>query len=109
MNNLTIEEKKVILFLLAVAFCGVVLSNLTKLNYRAKQLYSPPVYLAKLNLNRISLKDLLNARCIPAKTAQAIVTYRLEHGNFSSLETLKEIKGIGEKRYQQLEGLFFVE
>ncbi len=108
MLNLTLEEKKVILFLLAVAFCGILLHGLTKLNFRAQQLYAPAANLAQLDLNGISLEALLESRALPEKTARSIIAYRQEHGNFGSLETLKEIKGIGEKRYQQLQGLFFV-
>jgi len=109
MFNFTPEEKKVILFLLVVAFCGIALSNLAKLNYRVKKLFSPDVRLAKIDLNKISLTELLKTRCLPLKTSQRIIEYRLKHGDFISLEGLKEIKGIGEQRYEKLKDLFFVE
>ena len=109
MLNFTPEEKKVILFLLAVAFCGIALNNLAKLNYRAKKLFCPEVRLAKIDLNKISLEELLKTRCLPPKTSQRIIEYRLEHGDFTGLEGLKEVKGIGAKRYDKLKDLFFVE
>ena len=109
MFNFTPEEKKVILFLIVVAFCGIALNNLAKLNCRVKKLFCPEVRLAKIDLNKISLAQLLETRCLPLKTGQRIIEYRLEHGDFTSLEGLKEIKGIGEKRCEKLKELFFVE
>jgi len=109
MLNFTSEEKKVVLFLLVVAFCGIALNNLAKLNCSVKKLYSPEVRLAKIDLNKISLPQLLKTRSLPEKMSRRIIEYRLEHGDFSSLEGLKEVKGIGEKRYEKLKELFFIE
>jgi len=109
MLNFTPEEKKVILFLLIIAFCGITLNNLAKLNYHAKKLFCPHVRLARIDLNKVSLGELIKTRCLPAKTSQRIIAYRQQHGNFSSLEGLKEVKGIGDKRYEKLKELFFVE
>jgi competence ComEA-like helix-hairpin-helix protein len=109
MLNFTPEEKKVILFLLIIAFCGITLNNLTKLNYRIKKLFCPQVRLTRIDLNKIPLEELLKTRCLPVKTAQRIIAYRLQHGNFSSLEALKEVRGIGDQRYEKLKGIFFVE
>jgi len=72
-------------------------------------LISPQISLAKLDLNRISLEDLLKTRCLPGKTAQRIIAYRMAHGAFINLDKLKEVWGIGEKRYEKLKELFFVE
>lgn len=109
MLSLTPEEKKAILFLLVVAFCGIALNNLAKLNCNVKKLVSPEVRLAKIDLNKISLAELLETRSLPEKTSRRIIEYRLEHGDFTSLEGLKEVKGIGEKRYEKLKELFFIE
>jgi competence protein ComEA len=109
MLNFTPEEKRVILFLLIIAFCGITLNNLAKVNYRVKKLICPQAHLARIDLNKISLEELTRTRCLPIKTAQRIISYRLQHGNFSSLEALKEVKGIGDQRYEKLKGIFFVE
>lgn len=109
MLNFTPEEKKVILFLLIIAFCGITLNNLAKLNYRVKKLFCPHLSLARIDLNKVSLEELITSRCLPEKTAALIVAYRQEHGNFRSLEGLKEVRGIGEQRYERLKGIFFVE
>ena len=109
MLNFTPEEKKVILFFLIISFCGIILNNLVKLDSRAKKLFCPQVRLARIDLNQISLEELIKTRCLPLKISQDIIAYRLQHGNFSSLEGLKEVKGIGEKRYDKLKEIFFIE
>ncbi|MBU0547460.1 MAG: helix-hairpin-helix domain-containing protein [Candidatus Omnitrophica bacterium] len=109
MLNFTPEEKKVILFLLIISFCGITLNNLAKRNYRIKKLFSPQMRLARIDLNKISLEELIRTRCLPVKTSQRIIAYRLQHGDFSSLEVLKEVKGIGDRRYEELKEIFFVE
>jgi len=109
MFNFTQQEKKVVLFLLVVAFCGLALNNLAKLNCRVGKLFCPEVRLSKLDLNKISLAELLQTGCLAPKTAQRIIAYRLEHGDFISLEGLREVKGIGDQRYEKLKELFFVE
>jgi competence ComEA-like helix-hairpin-helix protein len=109
MFSFTPEEKKVILFFLIIAFCGIALNNLSKLNYRIKKLFYAPVSLARIDLNKISLEELIKTRCLSLKTSQRIIAYRLRHGNFGSLEALKEVKGIGDQRYEKLKEIFFVE
>ena len=109
MLNFTPEEKRVILFFLIIAFCGITLNNLAKLNYRVKKLFCPPANLARIDLNKVSLEELIKTRCLPVKTAQRIIVHRQEYGNFSSLEELKEVKGIGEQRYERLKEIFFIE
>ena len=109
MLNFTLEEKRVILFLLAICFFGVFINFLAKLSCPVRKLICPQISLAKLNLNKISLEDLLKTRCLPQKTAQRIIAYRQEHGAFVNIDGLKEVWGIGEKRYEKLKELFFVE
>ncbi len=38
---------------------------------------------------------------VGAKKAQAIVDYRTEHGNFKTIESLTEVKGIGLKTVEK--------
>jgi len=109
MLNFTPEEKKVVLFLLSVAFCGIVLNHLIKLNCPIRKLLCADARLVRIDLNKISLEQLLKTKCLSQKTSQRIIAYRLQHGNFSSLEALKEIKGIGEQRSEKLKEIFFVE
>ena len=109
MFDFTPEERKVILFLLGLAFCGLVLNNLVKVNCRIEKMVYPAIRLARLDLNKVSLTELVAARCVSLKLAQRILEYRTLHQEFSRLEELKEVKGIGETRYGKLKELFFIE
>ncbi|MDP2767406.1 MAG: helix-hairpin-helix domain-containing protein [Candidatus Methanoperedens sp.] len=109
MLNFTPEERKVTLFLLGLALCGLVLNNLIKVNCRIAGVIYPQIQLARLNLNKVSLAELIEAKCVPVKLAQRIIEYRNLRKEFSSLEELKEVKGIGDQRYGKLKELFFVE
>ena len=109
MLNFTPEERKIILFLLGLAFFGLALSNLVKANARLEKIVYPQAQLAKINLNKVNLGELIGLRCIPLKLAKRILEYRDLHHEFTSLEELKEVKGGGLKRYEKLKDIFFVE
>ncbi|MDO8489437.1 MAG: helix-hairpin-helix domain-containing protein [Candidatus Omnitrophota bacterium] len=109
MLNFTPEEKRFVLFVLGVAFCGLILNYLVKVNGHIEKIVNPQIELAKLNLNKVSLEELIESRCISAKLAGRIMEYRALHKEFSSLEELKEVKGIGNQRYEKLNKIFFIE
>jgi len=52
---------------------------------------------ALLNINTATKKELMQLKGIGEKKAEDIIAYRLEHGGFYSVEELITIKGIGEK------------
>lgn len=54
--------------------------------------------LGKINLNTATMAELMRIDGIGEKTAQKIIQYREEHGRFTSLEQLKEIENIGDKK-----------
>ena len=108
MLNFTKEEKRVILFLSGFAFCGLIFSQLIKLNAKIEKIIYPQTQLAKINLNQISLEELISFKCMPIKLAEEIINYRSFNQGFSSLEQLKDVKGIGDKRYEKLKEIFFI-
>lgn len=63
----------------------------------------------RLNLNTASEKE-LDERLpgIGPALAKRIVEYREQHGGFRSPEELKNVSGIGEKRYEQIKDLITV-
>jgi len=109
MLNLTQEERKVILFLLAVALLGLGINFAIKVNSPIVSVLVRDDHFAKVNLNQVNLQDLLSLTGITPKLAESIIAYRNARGAFGDIEELKEIKGIGEYRYEKLKDLFYVE
>ncbi|MXX10619.1 MAG: helix-hairpin-helix domain-containing protein [Nitrospira sp. SB0677_bin_15] len=73
---------------------------------------SPPVRVAdvgRVNINRSSVEDLLHLPGVGPVLAERIIQYRQEHGKFVSIRDIQSIKGIGEKRFAQLEPYIDVE
>lgn len=56
----------------------------------------------KIDLNRATIEQLDTLPGVGPVTAQRIVDWRARHGRFSSVEQLREIEGIGERRFSQL-------
>lgn len=48
-----------------------------------------------LNINNASIEQLEKINGIGARKAQAIVEYRLQHGNFVQVDDIVKVKGIG--------------
>jgi len=56
----------------------------------------------KVSINHAEQWDLESLPGIGPALAQRIIEYRDEHGDFSTLDGLKYVKGIGEKKYQKI-------
>ncbi|MFA5144742.1 MAG: helix-hairpin-helix domain-containing protein [Candidatus Omnitrophota bacterium] len=98
MFNLTREERRVVLFLAALALAGL------GIDFLAKQ-YSPVRAIArfsqdigKIDLNSADKDLLMSIPGIGEKLARRIIEYREKQTSFTSLEELKNIKGIPESK-----------
>ena len=60
---------------------------------------------AAVNINTADVKTLETLPGVGASKAQAIVDYRTAHGNFKSIDDLKNVKGIGDKIIEQVKGM----
>jgi competence protein ComEA len=109
MLNLTLQERKVILFLFSVALVGWGINFALKVNSPVTKFIQVDNHITKININKANPQDLLSTSGITPKLAKDIVAYRNTKGTFRDIEELKEIKGIGDYRYEKLKDLFFVE
>lgn len=57
-----------------------------------------------ININSADTRELIKLSGIGEVKAAAIVAYREEHGAFSSVEELLNVKGIGEKTLEKIRG-----
>ena len=58
-----------------------------------------------LDINKARIEDLMELPGIGETLAQRIVEYRKSHGGFRSVDELRKVRGIGEKRMAQLRPL----
>lgn len=75
---------------------------------RDYHLSSPSVASQKININIATVEELQTLPNIGPKKAQAIIEYRQTNGSFQTIDQIKEIKGIGEKTYEELANLISV-
>lgn len=108
-NNiyLTAHEKYLILFLCLCLFSALSLKVLNLKNIALEvQNNADEEILFPLDINSATYTQLLQVPGIGPVTAQRIIEYRHVHGKINNLYQLKEIKGIGEKKFQVLQKYF---
>lgn len=59
----------------------------------------------KININKATQTELETLPGIGPSTAIRIVEYRKEHGKFNSIEDIKKISGIGDRKFSQIKDL----
>lgn len=64
-----------------------------------------PIQPSIVYINRATVEELMTLPNIGQVTAERIIAYREENGNFTSLEDLDKVEGIGESTLNQLGGL----
>ena len=62
----------------------------------------------RISINRGDINELIKLPGIGIKTALKIIEYREKFGNFSSIEEIKNVSGIGDKKYEKIKELISV-
>lgn len=57
---------------------------------------------SKININTGDIAELSNLPGVGSSLAQKIITYRQTNGKFKTIEDLKNVSGIGDKKYESL-------
>ncbi|MBR1729966.1 MAG: helix-hairpin-helix domain-containing protein [Selenomonadaceae bacterium] len=55
-----------------------------------------------VNINTADVNELATLKGIGPKTAERIIEYRKNNGSFKSIEEIKNVKGIGDKKFENI-------
>lgn len=110
MLNFTDEERRVFLFLALLLLSGVLVNFFLKIHPCAAKAIriAAEGHIAKVNLNTVDYKELCDIPGVSEGLARNIIASRDRKGGFTSLEELKEVKGIGRKRYEKLKDSLYI-
>ena len=106
--NLTRQERQIILFLIFVSLLGLGINFLTKHCSQIRVIGYVSQDIGKIDINQADKEALIGVPGIGAKLAQRIVDYRRQHGELEYITELKNIKGIGESKFQAIKDYFVV-
>ncbi len=62
----------------------------------------------KIDLNKATVQDLVRLKGIGETYAEKIIEYREKNGKFEKIEDLMNVKGIGQKKFDSIKDLIFV-
>lgn len=102
-------ERGVILFLISVALIGVGGNFLAKRNSQLVVMSYPNQDIGKVNINQADKDTLKGIVGIGEKLASEILDYRSQSGGFKGIEELKNIKGIGKVKFNNIKDCFIIE
>lgn len=101
---MTLSRRETIILLLLVV-CLIVLNVVNyvkKEQLKAHHVLYVEELSVEISINEADSNDLESLPGIGPTLAHRIIEYRHEHGNFKTLEELKNVRGIGEKLFQKI-------
>jgi comEA protein len=88
----------------------IYLSRKVEVNkYLVKKISSNKALSLKVNINSANEQELDNLPGVGPKLAKKIVEYRFIHGSFESINEIRVIKGVGAKKFSQIENYLTVQ
>lgn len=111
MLHLTLQEKKVLLFLsflFAVGLGVTVFRKSLGCNACLFDIYSDKKTSGPLDINKAAREDLIALPGIGERIAESIILYRSANGPFRNAQELRKVKGMTEDRLAGLKDRIFV-
>lgn len=116
MLDLTKQEKQAIVFLMASTLLGIAILCYKNLAYQPKieiisnrQIDKEARESRVININTAAENELMRLKGIGPALAKAIIEYRTTRGLFKDKEGLKNIKGIGQAKYEEIKDRIKIE
>lgn len=111
MFNLTRQEKTVLLFIALAAFAGITINFIQKNNPRFKEFLTrvPSEIVSRVNINKATSDELVSLPGIGEGLATRIMDYRKKNGRFETLEEIRNVKGIGEHKFELIKDYISLE
>lgn len=116
MLELTRQERGVLIFLVVTALLGIGILCYKNLAYQPKikivsnQEIEKEVKDSKIvNINTATKDGLVRLKGIGPALAEAIIEYRINHGAFKDKEELKNVKGIGKAKFEEIKEYIKIE
>ncbi len=111
MIRLTLQERKVFLFVSFLFLFGLAASFFKKENECDVCMISPKANmpLGAVNINTATRDELIGLSGIGPKMADDIIARRAVQGGFKNVDELKQIKGISDKKLDLLKANLYVE
>lgn len=100
MFSLTRQERKTLLFIAVIILCGAVLKlfNTSSLEAVPRKTVVPVV----IDVNSASQIELESLAGIGPAIAARIIEYREKYGKFDTIDDLKKVNGIGDKKLEKI-------
>lgn len=116
MLELTKQEKHVIIFLMATALLGIGILCYKNLRHQPKIEIIPSQRIDKeikeskiININTAAKDEIVRLKGIGPALAEVIIEYRALYGPFKNKEDIKNVKGIGTAKFEEIKDSIKIE